>query len=97
MAQIATTSEGFNMVMLSKSEQDYMWMELDRNTHPATTGEPCYTPRDNKKYFWVSDKETSFEKYEAVLKVNGRQIKVNYTLLNQDVKINQAVRKAYGI
>lgn len=97
MATLARTSEGFNMIMLSKSEQEYMWMQLTQDTHPATTGEPCYTPRDNKKYFWVSDKETSFEKYEAVLMANGKKIKVKYTLLNQDAKINEAVRKAYSI
>lgn len=96
MATLATTTEGFNMVMLSKSEQDYIWMQLDQNISPVATGEPCYTPRDNKKYYWLSDTETSFEKYEAVLMVNGKKIKVKYNLLNQHEKINAAVRKAYN-
>ena len=51
-----------------------------------------FTPQDNIEYFIIEEKELDYDKFE--LKTNNKILKVKCSLLNQDEKINMAVRKA---
>lgn len=92
--KIVTLESGFKAHMLNQAEQQALWDELMKDVSPLKTGKACYTPHDNIEYYWISETEISFEKYEAILSVNGKNIKVRYNVCNMDEKINKAVRKA---
>jgi hypothetical protein len=95
MAKTITLQSGLIAVMMSDKEQEALWKELSQDVSPIGKNVPLYTPRDNKEYFIVSEKELSFEKYEAEIRANGKTIKVKYGWRHQDDKIYKAVRKAY--
>lgn len=91
------TPDGFIIKMMNEDEQAKAWKELSVDISPIGKNIELFTPRDNKGYFIVSEKEISFEKYEAVIKANGKTIKVKYNICNQDEKTYKAVRQAYGM
>ncbi len=77
---------------LNKSEQDEIWSEINKNISPVGF-HSLFTPQDNIEYFIISEKEISFEKFEAKIKVGSKQITVKYNILNQDEKTFSAIRK----
>lgn len=95
MATLVKLTSGLLAHRLTSQEQNKVWSEIMVNTNPV--GKHClFTPQDNLKYFIVSEKELAYDKFESVIKANGQTIKLTYNICNQDVKINKAVRKAYG-
>ena len=94
MATLATTTEGYHMVLLSKSERDYLWMELDQKIQAPTM---LHLRNKNHTYQIVSEKETGYEKYEVTIKANGVTKKLKTTLYNQQEKICKAVSDIYAL
>lgn len=95
MATLVKLTSGLLAQRLTVNEQNKVWSEIMVDTNPI--GKHClFTPQDNLTYFIVSEKELSWDKFEATIKANGQTIILKYNICNQDDKINKAVRKAYG-
>lgn len=86
---------GFIATMLDGKEQDVLWRELSEDVSVIGKNIALETPHDNLKYFIDSEVETSFEKFEAVIRANKKTFKVRFNICNQDSKIYAAVRNAY--
>lgn len=95
MATIVKLTSGLKAHRLTESEQATIWNELSINTSPIGK-HSLFTPNDNLEYFITNERELSYDKFEATIKANGKQIKVKYNVCNQDEKTLTAVRKAYG-
>jgi hypothetical protein len=96
MAQRVILESGLISIRLSKAEQDKIWKELDVDVSVIGTNQPLYTPRDKLQYFIDSETKLKYDSYVAEIRANGKIFKVKYNICNQDLKINEAVRKAYG-
>ena len=95
MAQVIRTKGGYLTHRLTKSEQEQLWKELSVDVSPVGKYS-LYTPQDDLEYFIIRETETSFEKYEAEIRANGKTFIVKYNWRNQAEKTFAAVRKAYG-
>jgi len=95
MATIVKLTSGLKAHRLTESEQNAIWNEISINTSPIGS-HSLFTPNDNLEYFIVSERELSFDKFEATIKANGKSFKVKYNVCTQDEKTLNAVRKAYG-
>lgn len=91
--QVVRLTSGIIAHRLTDSEQNALLSEINKPVYTESTA--FYTPRDNKKYFILSEKEIDFENFEATIKANGKTFKVKYNICNQHSKIDAAVRKAY--
>ena len=71
MAQVIRTKGGYLTHRLTKSEQEQLWKELSVDVSPVGKYS-LYTPQDDLEYFIIRETETSFEKYEAEIRANGK-------------------------
>ncbi len=94
MAKLVRLESGLLTHRLNDNEQNAIWNEVNKDVNPVGKHH-LFTPQDNLKYFIISEVETSFQNYEALIEANNKQIKVKYNICNQDEKINKIVRKAY--
>lgn len=95
--EIIRLQSGLIAHRLTEKEQEKLWDELSQDVSPVGKNIECFTPRDNKGYFILSETQLKYDSYEAVIKANGKIIKVKYNVCNQHEKTYKAVRKAYGI
>lgn len=97
MATYYRTVDGLQMKVLTDSERNKEWREI-LSTDVSVVGKniPLETPRDNLKYYILSETETTFQKYTVTIKANGKTATVKCNICNQDIKINAAVRKLYN-
>lgn len=95
MATLVRLESGLLAHRLTKAEQDVLWADIEKNTSPIGK-HSLFTPQDNLEYFIVGEKQLAYDKFEAVIKANGKTIKVKYNVCNQDEKTNKAVRAAFG-
>jgi len=98
MATLTTSKEtGLYLKFYTEAEQQKTWEEILTDVSPVGKDIALYTPRDNKEYFILSETETSYNKFTAKIKANGKTFNVKYDLCNQHEKTYSAVRKAYNI
>jgi len=94
--QIVKLTSGLLSHRLTVSEQNAVWAELSQDVSPIGKNIELFTPRDNKGYYIVSERELKYDSYEAVIKANGKTLKVKYNVCNQHEKTYKAVRSAYN-
>lgn len=90
------TADGFNIHLLSQHERNQIWSEINRDINPIGKNIPQYTPHDKLEYYIVSQTEVANFKYVTVLSIKGNCYAIRHTDLNQDEKMNKAVRQVYN-
>ncbi len=94
--KVVKLQSGLIAHMLDPKEQEIIWKELSQDVSVIGKDIPLYTPQDNLEYFIVSEKEITYDKFEATLKIKGSLYTLRYDLCNQDKKTYAFVRKIYN-
>lgn len=92
MATLVKFSDGTSFMTYSKERQDETFNVVSQKVWDEKT--PFFTPVDKIKYFILSEKQITSSKFETLIKVGKKEILVKHSDLNQDIKINKAVRNA---
>lgn len=93
MAILKKSSEGFNMVIMNRTEQQAFDAVMNTKIYDKDT--PFFTPGDNLKFFYTKEVEVDYMNKEITIKANGKSVLVKCTIMNQHNKVDKAVRKAY--
>lgn len=97
MATTALSFGGTTLKFYSKEEQNKTWREFDdfdkkqkRPKHIKYTND-----REELPYQVLSEECISYDNYIKVIKANDKTIKVKFNTLNENDKINKAVKKLF--
>ena len=97
---MATTALSFGRTTLkfySKEEQNKTWKEFEDydRLHKSPNHIKYTNDREELPYQVLSEETISYDNYIKVIKANGKTVKVKFNTLNENDKINKAVKKLF--
>ena len=92
-----TSPEGWNLEFYTKAEQEATWRQIEKDISPVGKNVPLYTPRDNLKYYIISETELGTGmRMRAKIKAAGKRASVTARIENIQERIENRVRKLYN-